>query len=131
MADQASKPAEQKTTTDRPRAAASAGGKFGAALVLVKAFKWPILGAASALAVLSGGSYWYFLHDRRPDPPVLLARALECLKDKDNAEGTIEARRIASELDALRYRDPEFGGAIPFILGIVEFRKAQLQSDRP
>src|ERR1700733_14621495 len=118
MADQASKPAEQKTTTDKPRAAASAAGKFGAALVLVKAFKWPILGAASALAILSGGSYWYFLHDRRPDPPVLLARALECLKDKDNPEGTIEARRIASELDPPRDRDPECGGAVPSYLDV-------------
>ena len=99
-------------------------------LVLLKAFKWPIAGAAAALTILSAGSYWYFFHDTRPDPSVLLAQALECLKDRDNAQATVEARRIASELDGLRYRDPEFGGAVPYILGIVEFRKAQQQTDR-
>ncbi len=41
-----------------------------------------------------------------------------------------EARKIASELDALHYRDPNFIGALPFILGITDFRKAQKQNDR-
>jgi tetratricopeptide (TPR) repeat protein len=130
MADQTSKSGAHKPAADKSSAAPAAPGIVGKAFVLLKAFKWPIAGAASALTVLGAGSYWYFFHETRPDPPVLLAQALACLKDRDNAEATVEARRIASELDALRYRDPDFGGAVPYILGIVDFRKAQQQTDR-
>ncbi|HET6325130.1 MAG TPA: tetratricopeptide repeat protein [Planctomycetaceae bacterium] len=130
MAQPASKPGDSKPTADKSSPTPAAPGAVGRALAVLKAFKWPIAGAAGALVLLSAGSYWYFFHETRPDPPVLLARALECLKDRDNAEATVEARRIASELDALRYRDPKFGGAVPYILGIVEFRKAQQQTDR-
>jgi tetratricopeptide (TPR) repeat protein len=130
MADQASKSSEHKPAAEQAPATPAAPGTVGKVLVLLKAFKWPIAGAAAALTILSAGSYWYFCHDTRPDPSVLLAQALECLKDRDNAQATVEARRIASELDGLRYRDPEFGGAVPYILGIVEFRKAQQQTDR-
>jgi tetratricopeptide (TPR) repeat protein len=130
MTDQASKSGERKPAADQAPAKPVASGAISIALTMVKAYKWPIVGATSALVLLGVGSYWYFFHQTRPDPPVLLARAMECLKDRDNAEATVEARRIASELDGLRYRDPEFGGAVPYILGIVDFRKALQQTDR-
>jgi tetratricopeptide (TPR) repeat protein len=130
MAEKASKPGESKPSAEKSPETPAASGKVAKAMGLLGAFKWPIAGAAGALTILSAGSYWYFFHETRPDPPVMLARALECLKDRNNVEATVEARRIASELDALRYRDPEFGGAVPYILGIVEFRKAQQQTDR-
>ena len=130
MADQASKSGEHKPAADKSSATPAATGTVAKALALVKAFKWPIVGAASALTIVAAGSYWYFFHETRPDPPVLLARALADLKDRDNTNATLEARRIASELDGLRYRDPDFGGAVPYILGVLEFRRAQLQTDR-
>jgi tetratricopeptide (TPR) repeat protein len=130
MAEPASKSGDSKPAADKSPATSAAPGAVGKALAMLKAFKWPIIGSASALTILSVGSYWYFFRETRPDPPVLLTRALECLKDRENAEATVEARRIASELDALHYRDPQFGGAVPYILGIVEFRKAQQQTDR-
>src|SRR5579862_9643160 len=108
MADQASKSGERKPPANQASPKPAASGPITIALAMVKAYKWPIVGATSALVLLGAGSYWYFFHQTRPDPPVLLARALECLKDRDNAEATVEARRIASELDGLRYRDPEF-----------------------
>lgn len=130
MAQPASKSGDSKPTADASSPTPAASGALGKALAFLKAFKWPIAGAGGGLIILITGSCWYFFHQTRPNPPVLLARALECLKDRDNAEATLEARKIASELDALRYRDPEFGGAVPYILGIVEFRKAQQQTDR-
>jgi tetratricopeptide (TPR) repeat protein len=130
MADQASKPGEQKPAADAAAAAKPSPKPLARVRTLVSAFKWPILGAAAALLVLGGGGYWYFLHDSRPEPPVLLARALACLKERDNPEATLEARRIASELDALHYRDAEFPGAIPYILGTLEYRRALEQTDR-
>jgi tetratricopeptide (TPR) repeat protein len=127
MADQASKSVEPSPAAAK---APATSGRVAKALALAKAFKWPIVGGVGGLTILGVGAYWYFFHETRPDPPVQLARALECLKDRDNAEATVEARRIASELDGLRYRDPEFGGAVPYILGVVDFRKAQQQTDR-
>jgi tetratricopeptide (TPR) repeat protein len=133
MADQASKPEEHKPDAAAAGAAAAAppaAKPLARVRALVSAFKWPVLGASLALLVLGVGGYWYFFHDTRPEPPVLLARALACLKEQDNSEATLEARRIASELDALHYRDAEFSGAIPYILGIIEYRRALEQTDR-
>jgi hypothetical protein len=130
MADQATKSGGQQPHAEKAAATPAVPAKLGHVLTLVKAFKWPIVGTAGALVILAAGSYWYFFHQTRPDPPVLLARALECLKDRDDADATVEARRIASELDGVRYHDPDFTGAVPYILGILEFRKAQQQTDR-
>jgi tetratricopeptide (TPR) repeat protein len=130
MADPAAKPGERKPAGDKVPAAPHSPSLLTKARALFTAFKWPVIGASGAIVVLGAGVSWYFLHDTRPEPPVLLARALECLKDRDNAEATVEARRITSELDALHYRDPDFMGAIPYILGVIDFRKAQQQIDR-
>ncbi len=130
MADPAAKPDERKPAGDKAAAAPHSPSLVIKARALFTAFKWPVIGACGAILVLGAGASWYFLHDTRPEPPVLLARALECLKDRDNAEASVEARRITSELDALHYRDPDFMGAIPYILGVIDFRKAQQQTDR-
>ncbi len=130
MAEPAAKPGDRKAAGDKTPAAPRSPSLVTKARALFTAFKWPIIGSGAAVVVLGAAVSWYFLHDTRPEPPVLLARALDCLKDRDNAEATVEARRITSELDALHYRDPEFLGAIPYILGVIEFRKAQQQTDR-
>jgi tetratricopeptide (TPR) repeat protein len=131
MADPTPKSSEQKAASEKTAPAPAAPGMVAKIRALLLAYKWPAVGGAAAAFVLLGlGSYWYFFHDVKPEPSELLARALECLKDRDNAEATVEARRIASELDAVHYRDPEFAGAVPYILGILEFRKAFQQTDR-
>ena len=83
-----------------------------------------------ATLIVGGGVSWYLIHDRRPKPSVLLARALECLDERDNLDAIGEARRLASDLHDLKYRDPDFVGAVPYILGIVEFRRARRQGDQ-
>ena len=57
-------------------------------------------------------------------------RGAKLLNDRQDPEAIPEARKIASELDALHYRDPHFIGAVPYILGITDFCRARLQSDR-
>ena len=131
MADPNPKSSEQKPASEKTAGALAAPGVVAKMRTLFSAYKWPAVGGAAAvLALLSVGTYWYFFHGTKPEPSELLARALECLNDRDSAEATVEARRIASELDAVHYRDPKFAGAVPYILGIVEFRKAYQQTDR-
>src|ERR1700683_1255390 len=125
MADPKKKPADQKPAPEAA-AATPAKGRFR----VLKAYRWPLAAAAAVLALGGVGSFWYFQHPSRPEPAVLLARALECLDERDNANAIPEARAIVSELDALKYRDPTFPGAVPYVLGIIHFRKARLQTDR-
>jgi tetratricopeptide (TPR) repeat protein len=100
----------------------------GKAARLLKAYKWPLV-VGAACAVLAGG-FWYFERSRPVEPAALLATAFELLKDRDNPKATVEARKIASHLDALRYRDPKFPGAVAYVLGILDFRRALTQTDR-
>jgi tetratricopeptide (TPR) repeat protein len=127
MADSHPKPGEDKTATEAAAPAPAARNKY---VALLLAYKWPAIGGLAAVVALAVGTYGYLSRTKRPEPPVLLARAFECLKEQDNPEALSEARKIASELDALHYRDPSFMGALPFILGITDFRKAQKQNDR-
>jgi tetratricopeptide (TPR) repeat protein len=127
MADQKKKPDAQKASPEAPAQSPTGKSKY---VGWLRAFRWPLLGAFAALVVLGIGSYVYFSHEKRPDSSVLLARALHCLEDRQNPESIPEARKIASELDALHYRDPEFIGAVPYILGITDFRLARQQTDR-
>lgn len=87
------------------------------------------MGGLAAVVALAIGTFGYLARNHT-EPAVLFARAIECLTERDNPEAMSEARKIASELDALHYRDPKFIGALPFILGITDFRKAQKQNDR-
>jgi tetratricopeptide (TPR) repeat protein len=98
--------------------------------VLFRAQRWPLICGAAGFLVLGSGAYWYFNHEKSPEPTAQLARALEALLQADSIDATLEARKIASDLDALRYRDPSFPGAIPFIFGIADFRRARSQNDR-
>ena len=127
MADSTSKPDEQKPASEAPAQASAGRNKYVAWLL---AYKWPVIGASAALLVVGVASYGYLARQKPPDPSVLLARALECLNETDNPDAIPEARKIASELDALRYRDPNFIGAVPYILGITDFRHASQQNDR-
>lgn len=139
MADSTNKPADQKAAPEAPAPAGIKDGAHGGNSVaagrnkyvgLFLAYKWPVIGALAAFSAIGLGTIGYLTRQKRPEPSVLLARALECLTERDNAEAIPEARKIASELDALRYRDPHFVGAVPFILGITDFRRARQQSDR-
>jgi tetratricopeptide (TPR) repeat protein len=127
MADPTPKPADQKASQEATGQGSAGRSKYVGRLL---AYKWPVIGAIACLLVLGIGSYAYLSHQKRPEPSVLLAHALECLADRDNPEAIPEARKIASELDALHYRDPHFIGAVPYLLGITDFRRARLQTDR-
>src|SRR5580704_10974913 len=121
------KPEEQKAAAEAPAQASAGRNKYVAWLL---AYKWPVIGASVALLIIGVGTYGYLSRQKAPDPSVLLARALECLNETDNPDAIPEARKIASELDALHYRDPNFIGAVPYILGITDFRHASQQNDR-
>src|SRR5580692_1350026 len=127
MADPTPKSGEEKQATDAAAQAPAARSKY---LALLLAYKWPLVGGLAALVAIAIGAYGYMARMKRPEPAALLARAIECLKERDNPEASSEARKIASELDALHYRDSNFLGAVPYILGITDFRKAQKQNDR-
>lgn len=127
MADPTPKPSDEKQAAEAAAPAAAARNKYFA---LLMAYKWPVVGGLAAVVALAVGAYGYLARLKRPEPAALLARAIECLKERDNSEALSEARKIASELDALHYRDPNFMGALPFILGITDFLKAQKQNDR-
>jgi tetratricopeptide (TPR) repeat protein len=128
MADPTPKPGDQKAAPEAAAAAPASGGNKYVGWLM--AHKWPVIGAAAALLVVAVGSFAYLTRQKPPEPEVLLARALECVADRDNAESIPEARKIASELDALHFRDPHFIGAVPYILGITDFRRARQQTDR-
>ena len=51
MAEPASKPGDSKPTADKSSATPAAPGAVGKALAVLKAFKWPIAGAAGALVI--------------------------------------------------------------------------------
>jgi len=127
MSDPNPKSADEPSTEQSVAQAPAARSRY---LALLLAYKWPALGGLAAVVALAIGTCGYLARNRRPEPPALFARAIECLKERDNPEAMSEARKIASELDALHYRDPNFIGALPFILGITDFRKAQKQNDR-
>src|SRR5580658_10372110 len=127
MADPKPNPGEEKNAAEAAAPAPAARSRYFALLL---AYKWPVIGGLAAVVAVAVGTYGYLARLKRPEPSVLFARALECLKERDNPEALSEARKIASELDALHYRDPSFMGALPFILGITDFRKALKQNDR-
>ncbi len=127
MADSPPQPADPKATTDAPAPGGTGRNKY---VGLLLAYKWPIIGALAAVFVIGVGTLGYLTHQKRPEPSVLLAEALKLLNDRQDPEAIPEARKIASELDALHYRDPHFIGAVPYILGITDFARAQLQTDR-
>ncbi len=127
MTDPTHKPGDQKASQEATAQTPVGRSKYIGWLL---AYKWPVIGAVAVLLILGIGSYGYLSHQNRPEPSVLLARALEYLADHDNSEAIPEARKIASELDALHYRDPHFVGAVPYLLGITDFRRARLQTDR-
>jgi tetratricopeptide (TPR) repeat protein len=121
MAKKPSPPGDARPASSPSRPAAAA---------LLAAYRWPLVAAAASVLGACIGAYWFFFHETRPEPAVLLARALECLDRDDGPDAIPEARRIASELDALKFRDPAFPGALSYILGIVEFRRARELKDR-
>jgi tetratricopeptide (TPR) repeat protein len=127
MTDPNPKPADEPSTEPSVAQAPAARRRY---LALLLAYKWPAIGALAAVVALAIGTFGYLARNKRPEPAVLFARAIACLTERDNPEAMSEARKIASELDALHYRDPNFIGALPFILGITDFRKAQKQNDR-
>ena len=127
MSDPNPKSADEQSTEQSVAQAPAARSRY---LALLLAYKWPAIGGLAAVVALAIGICGYLARNKRPEPAVLFARAIECLKERDNPEAMSEARKIASELDALHYRDPNFIGALPFILGITDFRKAQKQNDR-
>ena len=79
--------------------------------------------AAAGIALCAGA--WWVLRDRGLPPPKRLQIALDCLNEPDNPQLLRKAEGIAHELEELDYRDPDFAGAIEFILGVATFRKAE------
>jgi tetratricopeptide (TPR) repeat protein len=127
MADATHNPGDPNASPEVPPQVPSGRNKY---LGWLLAYKWPVIGAFAALLVMSIGLYFYLSSQTRPEPSALQARALACLAEGDNAETMSEARKIAAELDAVHYRDSNFIGAVPFILGITDFRRARQQTDR-
>jgi tetratricopeptide (TPR) repeat protein len=127
MAASPQKPADPTAAPQAPAQAASGGNKY---VGFFLAYKWPVIGVLAAVLVMGVGICAYLTRQKRPEPSVLLAEALKLLEDRENPEVIPEARKIASELDGLHYRDPHFIGAVPYILGITDFRRGRLLSDR-
>src|ERR1700722_8306920 len=101
MSDPNPKSADEPSTEQSVAQAPAARSRY---LALLLAYKWPAIGGVAAVVALAIGTFGYLARNRRPEPPALFARAIECLKERDNPEAMSEARKIASELDALHYR---------------------------
>jgi tetratricopeptide (TPR) repeat protein len=127
MADSPQPSADPQATSDAPAQASTGRNKF---VGLLLAYKWALIGVLAAVFVIGVGTLGYLTRQKRPEPSVLLAEALKLLNDRQDPEAIPEARKIASELDAIHYRDPHFIGAVPYILGITDFCRARLQNDR-
>ncbi|HID24732.1 MAG TPA: tetratricopeptide repeat protein, partial [Planctomycetaceae bacterium] len=77
------------------------------------------------VAGLMTGAAWYLLRDSGPPPKERLQQALELLKHAENSRALKKAEQIALDLKKLDYRDPDFAGAVEFILGMTSFRQAE------
>jgi len=79
----------------------------------------------TVVGVLGGAGTWYLTYRPSAPPKERLRLALELLRQTDSLRAVKKAQQIAEELEALEYRDPDFAGAIEFILGIAAFRQAE------
>ena len=77
--------------------------------------------AFPAVLVALGAGYWFLLRDPGPTPQDLFRQAITSLDAGEN----LTAYETAKALEALKYRDPDFDGGVPFILGVIAFRDAE------
>jgi len=75
--------------------------------------------------LLAVGGVWWFLTPAPAKPADQLAKAL-ALIDLQKSE---EARVIAKDLEEAAYRDPEFAGAVEYVLGMAAFQLAEQSLD--
>lgn len=101
-----------------------AGGAAPEARVL-RTPKWQIGAGISLVLILASTVAWYFARDDQPTPRQQFSAALSLL-DSGEEEG---ARELAKNLESIDYRDADFPGGIPFVLGLVAFRTAERASD--
>jgi tetratricopeptide (TPR) repeat protein len=92
---------------------------------------WKVHFAAGAalLLVVGGGALVWSLLDDELDRHEIIRFALEQLDDRDDPQSRQQARDLAEELLAADISDPDFPGAVEFILGIVAFREAESQDE--
>ncbi len=84
-----------------------------------------------ALSVVGGSVFFLTRDTKEPVTPAMrLERALALMDARGGSGSRQKAREIVLELRREEYRDPNFGGAIEFVLGVSEFREAEEQGDR-
>lgn len=77
---------------------------------------WGILGGL--LVLLLGGGYYVFIFRSEVPPDKRLKVALQYLDVRRHTE----ARDLVKKLEEQGYKDPDFPGGVPFVLGIASFR---------
>jgi len=92
---------------------------------LLRRFRLQIAGSLTVITVLLTYGIWNYT---TLDDETGLAQqqlALKYIDDKDDLTARQRAREIAERLLEARFRDPNFPGALEFILGLAIFRDAQ------
>ncbi len=87
---------------------------------------WYKLAVVLALGLgLVGVGAWLALRRPSVPPKERLQQALQLVKETNSPSAWERAAKIATELKEIDYRDPDFAGALEFILGIASFRRAE------
>ena len=86
--------------------------------------------AGTAALILLGAAVWHACSPNGPTPAERQQQAVELIEHKsDSPANRRAARKIALDLQAIKYHDPDFPGAAEYILGIVAFRDGLTAED--
>jgi tetratricopeptide (TPR) repeat protein len=97
-------------------------GRFASILRILK--KPYVIGIVVGLGVAAGTAK-YFLREPEISPAERLEQALHYVDDgRDDA-----ARKLAAQLQDQGYQDPDFPGAVAYVLGLTSFREAEELED--
>ena len=84
-----------------------------------------IIAVVASVALIGTGTVMLIRNRAKLSDVEKLQHALELLADRDDIDARQNARDLAQELQQSGFRDPHFPGGAEFILGIVDFRRAQ------
>jgi tetratricopeptide (TPR) repeat protein len=83
---------------------------------------WQLLLAGVIFGIIAPITVWMMMQDPGPSPSMRLNKAVEALNEKNN----IEAHRQILLVKEANYTEPNYGGTIEYVIGILCFRDAMM-----